>query len=114
MCKSRSWDRPDVVAQLKTVEEGTLIEETESIDEIPIVEDPLEFVDVDVDLADGQCGDLEDLVRVARRDVARAAGLAPLEGEFVDPDRRWLAINALRAHHIRIQETLNCLSRFIR
>jgi len=105
-----------------TVEDDSGIIETEeeSDTDVPNIEGILDAVDVDVEIANGECGDLDTLVRVSRNDIARALGVGSMlgvGGEFaveteLDPDVRLLALTALAAHHEQLQDALVCLSTF--
>jgi len=105
-----------------TVEDSNGIFETEEETDrnVPSIQGILEAVDIDVELANGQCGDLDALIRVARNDIARALGLGSqlgFGGEFsaqteLDPDVRLLALTSLAAHHELIRDSLICMSTF--
>jgi len=101
------------------VEEGDIVETQEEADtDIASIQNILDEVDVDVEIANGECGDLDTLVRVARRDIARALGAtATLGGEFdietqIDPDQRLFALAALDSHAEQIQDAVSCLAAF--
>ncbi len=93
-------------------DEGVIEEEEEEEQEVP-EQEVLQDVDIDVELAGGECGDIDTLVRVTRRDIARALGRFGRFGgadPSVDPERRLLALQALRIHGQQLQDTLSCLS----
>jgi len=104
-----------VLAQLQVEEdEGLFTRHTGAdLDSIP-TESILTLVDVDIDLADGRCGDLEALVRVAHSEVVRSLGaIVYYDGaSSIDPDRRLLALDALRAHHAELRQALSCMSAY--
>ncbi len=106
----------DVLAELEIEEdEGILVEEQER--DLPQVGDILAEIDVEIDLAGGACGDPETLVRVIRGDIGRALGRV---GRFggddpgVNAERRRLAVRALRAHHLALQDAVTCLEELLR
>ncbi|MCZ7574563.1 MAG: hypothetical protein M5U01_38930 [Ardenticatenaceae bacterium] len=64
-------------------------------------------------VAGGACGDLVNLVRAARRDVARIQGRAGFFGGLftnVDPAERRAALDSLRSDHQQMQQALQCLA----
>jgi hypothetical protein len=97
------------------------IEVTEANDrDVPRIVGILEALDVDVEIANGECGNLDTLVRVARDDIARALGIGSMlgfGGEFgveaeLDPDMRLLALTSLAVHHAFLQDAQLCLASF--
>jgi len=105
-----------------TVEDSSGIIETEeeTDTDVPSIQGILEAVDVDVEIANGECGDLDTLVRVSRNDIARALGVGTMlgvGGEFaveteLDPDVRLLALTSLAAHGQLLQDALVCMASF--
>jgi len=120
---------PSLLRQLRVEDDQGIFDVREptsrSIARLSRLPNTLDHVDVDVEIADGVCGDLDTLVRVTRSDVARALGARTstlgLGGEFgaridshIDPDFRLSALNTLVIRHRQIENAADCLAVFAR
>jgi len=69
-----------------------------------------EAEEVDLEIAQGECGDLDGLLRSAQGDIERSLGRIGDEIADVDMGTRRFAIDALRANHARMEDAVNCLA----
>jgi hypothetical protein len=111
----------EVLNAIQITDRSGIIETEEAFDtDVPRIVGILDALDIDIEIANGECGDLDTLVRVARNDIARALGIGSMlgiGGEFgleaeLDPDVRLLALTSLAAHNLLLQNAVLCLASF--